>query len=114
MIIYTIGIGADQMTVRTVFGVRQINPSADLDEASLSAIAEMTGGQYFRATDTEELEKIYAILDELEPAESDEAGFRPVAELYFWPLGAAVLVALIGFLATFIPRRGARAVTDHG
>jgi Ca-activated chloride channel family protein len=94
MIIYTIGIGADALTVRSLFGVRQINPSADLDEDALTSIAEMTGGKYFRARDTEELAKIYDILDQLEPAESDEAGFRPVTELFYWPLGAALLIAL--------------------
>jgi Ca-activated chloride channel family protein len=92
MIIYTVGIGADALTVRSLFGLRQINPSADLDEKTLTAIADMTGGQYFRARDTEELAQIYAILDALEPAESDEGGFRPVKELFFWPLALALLI----------------------
>ena len=52
MVIYTIGIGADALTVRSLFGLRQINPSADLDETALTAIANMTGGKYFRARDT--------------------------------------------------------------
>jgi Ca-activated chloride channel family protein len=76
MVVYTIGIGADALTVRSLFGLRQINPSADLDEETLNAIATMTGGRYFRARDTEELAQIYALLDEL-AAESDESGFRP-------------------------------------
>ena len=71
------------MTVRTLFGEREINPSADLDETTLAAIAEMPGGRYFRARDTAELAGIYSILDELEPAESDAAGFRPVSELFY-------------------------------
>src|SRR5688500_15936430 len=45
LVIYTIGIGADALTVRSLFGVRQINPSADLDEETMTAIAEMTGGR---------------------------------------------------------------------
>jgi Ca-activated chloride channel family protein len=93
LVIYTIGIGADALTVRSLFGLRQINPSADLDEATLTAIAEMTGGKYFRARDTAEFQQIYTILDKLEPAESDEQGFRPVKELFYWPLGAAVVLA---------------------
>jgi Ca-activated chloride channel family protein len=76
VVIYTIGIGADALTVRGIFGVRQINPSADLDEQTLTTIAESTGGRYFRARNTAELEEIYSILDALEPAESDEEGFR--------------------------------------
>jgi Ca-activated chloride channel family protein len=96
MVIYTIGIGADALTVRSLFGLRQINPSADLDEKTLTEIAEQTGGRYFRARDTEEFAQIYQILDELEPAESDEQGFRPVTELFFWPLASALLIALGG------------------
>ena len=94
MVIYTIGIGADALTVRSLFGLRQINPSADLDEKTLTAIADMTGGKYFRARDTQEFAQIYAALDKLEPAESDEQGFRPTTELFYWPLAGALLVAL--------------------
>jgi Ca-activated chloride channel homolog len=104
MVIYTIGIGADSLTVRSLFGLREINPSADLDEETLTAIAEATGGRYFRARDTAEFAQIYKILDELEPAESDERGFRPITELFYWPLGAAVglafAAAVFGFAAT--------------
>ena len=59
LVIYTIGIGADSLTVRSLFGLREINPSADLDEETLTAIAEMTGGRYFRARDTAEFAEIY-------------------------------------------------------
>jgi Ca-activated chloride channel family protein len=94
MVIYTIGIGADALLVRSLFGVRRVNPSADLDEQTLTTIAEGTGGAYFRARDIESFERIYEILDELEPAASDESGFRPVIELFYWPLSAATLLAL--------------------
>src|SRR5215468_10721778 len=63
MVIYPIGIGADSITVRSLFGLRQINPSSDLDETTLTAIANKTGGRYFRARDADELTKIYALLD---------------------------------------------------
>jgi len=98
MIIYPIGIGADALTVRSLFGLRQINPSADLDEVTLTALADKTGGRYFRARDTDELAKIYGILDQLEPAASDERGFRPVTELFYWPLAAALALALAAAL----------------
>ncbi|HEX7079895.1 MAG TPA: VWA domain-containing protein [Gammaproteobacteria bacterium] len=94
VVIYTVGIGADALTVRSLFGLRQINPSADLDEKTLTAIANMTGGRYFRARDTEEFAEIYEILDALEPAESEADGFRPVKELFFWPLALAAVIAL--------------------
>lgn len=93
--IYTIGIGADEMTVGSFFFKRTVNPSADLDEQSLGAIAEQTGGRYFRARDTAELEQIYAMLDELEPAEKGQEVFRPVTALYYWPLGLALCGALL-------------------
>jgi len=94
MVIYAIGIGADALMVRSLFGVRQINPSADLDEQTLTTIAEGTGGVYFRARDTDELQRIYAILDELEPAADEEQGFRPVEEYFYWPLGLALALSL--------------------
>ena len=93
--IYTIGIGADEMVVRDFFGTRQVNPSADLDEKTLKKIAEETGGRYFRARDINELEKIYALLDELEPIEEDNMVFRPSKALYPWPLGIALLFSSI-------------------
>ncbi len=93
--IYTIGIGADEMLVRSLFGVQRINPSRDLDEKTLRAIAEKTGGRYFRARDTQELEKIYALLDKLEPVEHDPQHYRPQKALFYWPGGLALLLALI-------------------
>jgi len=95
MVIYAIGIGADALMVRSLFGVRQINPSADLDEQTLTTIAEGTGGAYFRAHDTQEFQQIYELLDELEPAAAEEAGFRPVIEYFYWPLGLALGLGLL-------------------
>ncbi|BBL69467.1 vWA domain-containing protein [Methylogaea oryzae] len=96
--IYTVGVGADELIVRDFFGARRVNPSADLDETALKGIAEKTGGRYFRARDTQELEQIYALLDRLEPVQKDVQYFRPRSELYPWPAGLALLLAagLIG------------------
>ncbi len=102
--IYTIGIGADEMVVQSFFGTRKVNPSADLDEKALTAIAETTGGRYFRARATEELEQIYAILDELEPIEQDVKRFRPMKSLYSWPLTLSVLI-MAGLLLYHYSRR---------
>jgi len=94
--IYTIGIGADEMLVRGLFGTRRVNPSSDLDEETLRTIADRTGGRYFRARDTAELEAIYRLLDELEPVEQDPETFRPVAALFYWPLaGALALIVML-------------------
>jgi Ca-activated chloride channel family protein len=105
--IYTIGIGAEQMVVSSITGgMRRVNPSADLDEETLTRIAESTGGRYFRAKDTASLQDIYRILDEMEPVAEPEAGFRPVKSLYFWPLGGAFVLAL--FLAAVNVAAGIR------
>jgi len=96
--IYTIGIGAEQMVVSSITGgMRRVNPSADLDEETLTSIAEQTGGRYFRAKDTAALQDIYRLLDEMEPVAEPEAGFRPVKSLYYLPLSGAF--ALVAFMA---------------
>jgi Ca-activated chloride channel family protein len=69
----------------------------------LRTIAERTGGRYFRARDAEGLEKIYEILDELEPVESDVEIIRPVDELFYWPLGLAYVLALLATLFSIRP-----------
>lgn len=94
--IYTIGVGADEMRMPSIFGAfgsRIVNPSADLDEETLSHIAGITGGRYFRARNTQGLTEVYAIIDGLEPVEQDPETYRPVAALYHWPMGLAWLLA---------------------
>lgn len=96
--VYTIGVGAEEFSRPGLFGSnfmsRRINPSADLDEETLRKIADITGGQYFRARDPQELQQIYLELDKLEPMEQEAAQFRPVVSLYWYPLAAAVLLAI--------------------
>ena len=95
--IYTIGFGAEEMIVNSFFGgQRRINPSSDLDEATMMRIAELTGGQYFRATNTRELEAIYDRLNELEPLAEEDRFYRPTKALYYWPLAVFVLFLLTG------------------
>jgi Ca-activated chloride channel homolog len=102
--IYTIGVGADEMIVRSFFGSRKVNPSNDLDENTLVKIAESTGGRYFRARNADELNNIYMLLDQLEPIEKDKQFFRPRTDLFYWPLAVALaLSGLIGFYKTAQP-----------
>lgn len=91
--IHTIGIGADQERIRRLFGTYRVNPKLDLDETTLRAIAEKTGGRYFRARDSAELSEIYRLIDEIEPVEQDPHRYRPVASLYPWPLAVALVLA---------------------
>jgi len=93
--IYTIGIGAERMVVKSFFGSRVVNPSADLDEKSLKEIALLTGGRYFRARESADLEKIYALLDQLEPVAGQDDSLRPIHELFPWPLGCALALSFI-------------------
>jgi len=91
--IYTIGIGADSMALHSFFGGQRANLSANLDIKGLTAIAERTGGRFFRAHNTRELNKIYRIIDQLEPVVRDYEIFRPRHALFMWPLGLSLLLA---------------------
>ena len=101
--IYTIGIGADEMIRHSFFGAQRINPSADLDEKTLKAIADKTGGKYFRARDTNELKKIYSLLNKLEPTEKESQNFRPIIALFYWPLTVALIITFIISLFEIYP-----------
>ncbi|MBJ7550476.1 VWA domain-containing protein [Marinomonas ostreistagni] len=91
--IHTIGIGAEQMVVQGFFGPKVVNPSSDLDEPLLTNIAELTGGQYFRARSTQELKMIYQLIEQLEPTPSEDVFQRPQTSLFHW-LGLASLFTL--------------------
>lgn len=106
--IYTIGIGSERTKRAGIFGrsLRR-NLSADLDEETLTIIAEQSGGRYFRATSPQELEAIYAELDLLEPVEQNEQSFRPIKELFYWPLS----LALAATLALLLPNL---RINTHG
>jgi Ca-activated chloride channel homolog len=88
--IYTIGVGAAAQ--QGFFGLDPGND--DLDEDSLKAIAQTTGGEYFRATDAEALQSVYARIDRLEPSAGRDQWYRPRTEWFPWPLGLALLLSL--------------------
>tara|TARA_A100001015_G_scaffold316192_1_gene429850 strand:+ start:3107 stop:4108 length:1002 start_codon:yes stop_codon:yes gene_type:complete len=95
--IYTIGVGAEEMRVPSLFGSlagRTTNPSADLDEETLLKIAAATQGRYFRAKDTNTLAQIYELIDKLEPIEQEPETYRPFQVLYYWPLGISLCLFL--------------------
>lgn len=97
--IYSVGIGADVMIQNSLFGARRVNPSSELDEESLQHLADETGGMYFRARASEDMSKIYQLLDELEPVEQEQQQMRPLTALFYWPLGLALLISAIALLA---------------
>jgi len=66
-----------------------------LDEKTLGNIATTTGGGYFHANDREELEEIYDHLDEINPRQVETQSYRPITDLYDWPLAAGMLISLL-------------------
>lgn len=88
--IYTIGVGSDQQ--RGPFGISMGN--SDLDVETLKGIASTTGGEYFRATDINDLAEVYARIDKLEPSAARQQWYRPRDEWFPWPLGLALLLSL--------------------
>ena len=86
--VYTIGIGSEAGGFFSFSG-------STLDEKTLASISEITGGRYFRARDTQELEAIYRLLDELEPTADEPLLFRPQMAMYYWPLTLAVMLAAL-------------------
>lgn len=67
----------------------------EVDSDSMKQIAEKTGGQFFRARNTEDLDAIHQQLDSLEPTEKDAEKFRPIETLFYWPLSVAFLLSLL-------------------
>ena len=92
--IYTIGMGrTGQVPVPTtdIFGRQQIvYQESTLDEASLQKIAEITGGRYFRAVDTNELAQIYDEINALEQSPVQIESYTRYRELAPWLLLPAV------------------------
>jgi len=93
--IYTVGIGAGEMVVQEFFMARKVNTAKDLDEETLTNIAQITGGQYFRARNQQELQDIYQIIDELEPIANIKETWRPQMEWFSYPLTIALLLSII-------------------
>ncbi len=92
--VYTIGIGGGEVGIRTPFGMRLLRQGNDFDPTTLKQIAETTGGRFFAATNLEQLEAVYAELDQLEPNERDQRTFRPQRSLFVWPASAALLLTV--------------------
>jgi len=92
--VYTIGLGSEVDPRALNNSFYNLNAGADLDEKTLTDIASMTGGQYFRATDTQSLQQIYGTINQLETVKQDEATVRPQKDYYPWLLACALLLML--------------------
>jgi Ca-activated chloride channel family protein len=89
---YTIGVG----TTNELFRMLSLS-TPGVDEQALHALADITNGQYYRAENTSGLQKIYQLIDKLEPRLQDERYIRETTELYYIPLLIAIIISL--FLA---------------
>ncbi len=79
-----------------MFGMRlPMQGQDDIDEDGLRAIADTTGGRFFRARDTEELVGIYSELDKIEPVSRPGRAVQPRIERYPLPLALALGVGLL-------------------
>ncbi len=92
--VYTIGAGTRgeaPMPVKDRFGRRHLmRVKVDIDDETLGKVAEMTGGRYFRATDTESLEKVYKEINSMETTTRNIKKFENYRELYSWFVFAAL------------------------
>ncbi len=98
--VYTIGVGTRGLApspVQTPFGIRYQNAPVDIDEETLTKIAGITGGEYFRATDNESLRKIYSQIDQMEKYRISVNKVTKRQEL-FLPFAIAALMLILGEL----------------
>lgn len=96
--VYTIGIGSDKQTIQDLFGFVQMNTTIDLDEDTLRKIATETGGQYFRAKSSADLQKIYELINQLETIKTEDISVRPRREIAFYFILLALALWAFGFL----------------
>ncbi|WP_131782518.1 vWA domain-containing protein [Legionella gresilensis] len=92
--VYTIGLGSEAELQIPNDPFFSFNAGADLDEQTLQEIAKLTGGRYFRATDTQSLQEIYNKINKLETTSHEQVSARPKKEYYPWPLGMAFVFFL--------------------
>lgn len=92
--LYTIGVGTQgqaPVPVVDVFGRQTLRyMSVNIDEATLTKVAEATGGKYFRATDTDSLASIYAEIDQLEKSKVEAKHFIDYRELAVQSFAGAI------------------------
>lgn len=96
--IYTIGVGTigeAPYPVQTPFGIRYQNVPVDVDEKTLQKIAELTQGQYFRATNNKSLKLIYNEIDDMEKTRIEVKAYRSYTELFYGWLAAGLVALLI-------------------
>jgi Ca-activated chloride channel family protein len=97
--IYTIGVGTDTSRSGGLFG-GMFSPEAGLDEKTLKAIADKTGGLYFHATSNDKLRAIYRQIDKLEKTRVESVEFDRFNELAPFFIGLAFIFLGMELLVT--------------
>lgn len=96
--VYTVGVGSmgfADYPVQTPFGMRYQKMQVEIDEALLQRIAELTGGQYFRAVDNTSLQRVYVEIDKLEKSKIETREHSKREEVFMpWALAAVILLGL--------------------
>ena len=93
--IFTIGVGSDGPVPIPDQNGQVVMAQMDLDEGLLRKIADLTGGAYFRASDTAALQNSYRAIDKLEKTTSEEQDYAIRTPLFRYPLGAAMALLVI-------------------
>jgi Ca-activated chloride channel family protein len=99
--IYAIGIGSEENILpdQMFLGPQQFRRSrSGFDEALLKRVAEITGGQYYRAVDAKALDQIFATINELEKTQFDETHYYDYNELAFPVMMAALALLVAGIV----------------
>jgi len=108
--VYTIGVGMKGMApypFQDMFGRTVIQKvPVEIDESTLQEIADMTNGNYFRATNNEKLRQIYDEIDTLEKSKIDVKEFSRKQEEYRLYAGIALLLLLLEVLLRYVVFRG--------
>jgi Ca-activated chloride channel family protein len=96
--IYTVGVGTEgeaPYPFQTPFGKRYQMVPVEIDEETLKQVAEITDGNYFRATDNKKLEEIYNEIDTLEKTRVEITSYRKAKELFYSWLGAGLILVFL-------------------
>jgi Ca-activated chloride channel homolog len=100
--IYTVGVGVRgdaPIPVRDQAGnARLVMAKVDVDEKTLQAVAEETGGKFYRATDTDSLQKIYEQINRFEKTAQTVQKFEHTEEMYPWALIPSLAILGLGLI----------------
>ncbi len=95
--VYTIGVGTNGMApfpMPTAAGTQYVNVPVEIDEETLRKIADITGGDYYRATSTSKLKEVYQQIDKLEKTKMKVTSYSKREEAYL-PFALVLLLLLL-------------------